>query len=531
MSLSQHLKIGTPLIWVVSDEPHRVIETTLAQATRPVFRLDPLDGLVAYRPDDDMPQWRQHLVADDDGNPIVTHNLQVAASTVLAERGILIVEHAHFSVEHLIPFYGAISQRYLQAVRADSATQLPPQFLLISCKDEVPPEIARDTFKVFAELPDAAELTKIVQRLLPSSTVPALDAVVRAGQGLSEVEFINACARSFDTHRALDPEYINHLKIETIRSGGLLDIRTPRLTVDDVGGLDRLKQLLEFTAWTWRHPDKARELNIEPLRRILLVGVPGAGKSAMAEASASLLGLDLAKTGASQTMNKFVGESEANMRRLFAQVRAMEPIVLWIDEFGRDMSGSQSSGAVDGGTTDRVHGEFLTGLQELPDQVFLMAAANRIETLPPEMLRADRFDKIIFVGLPSLAEREAIFRIHLGAHAERYDLQELARVTPYFTGAEIKQLVKQVRFHAAAHAHRAPTLDEFVEFAPEMKGRVWKNHHDAVIEMYTRAVNEWDWASSEQEAEASRVLNAQASASVQAPTKPAVMTGSRAAGI
>ena len=131
------------------------------------------------------------------------------------------------------------------------------------------------------------------------------------------------------------------------------------------------------------------------------MGIPGTGKSAICEATANALGLDLARTGVSQVMNSFVGQSEANMRAVFNQIKVMAPLCVWIDEFGRDMSGGQSSSHVDGGTTDRVHGEFLTGLQELPENVFLICAANQIENLKPEMLRAERFDKIIFVGLPS----------------------------------------------------------------------------------------------------------------------------------
>lgn len=348
-----------------------------------------------------------------------------------------------------------------------------------------------------------------------------LNKVVRAAQGLSEFEFISSCAHSLHETGELDAKRINQIKIDTIKSGGLLEVRTPSTGMDAIGGLDNIKKIINQVAWSWQNPEQSKELGIMPLRRMLLVGVPGCGKSAICEAAATALSLDLAKTGISQSMNKYVGESEANMRRTFKQVKAMEPIVLWIDEFGRDMSGGASSANVDGGTTDRVHGEFLTGLQELPEGVFLVAAANRIDALPPEMTRADRFDKIVFVGLPSFSEREEILRIHLGDQYAGQDLTQLAAVTQFFTGAEIKLLVKEVRFEIGTTTHKLPAIDDFVAQAPLMRGRVWMNHRNDVIAMYERALHEWDWASTAQYQDAHNILGTQqSSAKVTTGHKP-----------
>lgn len=523
--LEEHVDICTPLVWVVSDEGHRVTEVVANRSKqRTVYRLDPLRGLLKWVPSDDEDEptvWKVVLREvpdgiDDDGKEqtraVIVRDPQVAMMNVIDERGILILEHAHLNAKDMAPFYGAMAQAYLDAVRSDDADTVPAQFILISCTDEVPPEIRRQTFVLHFGLPEAEELTQIYTRLhgVPHDEAQReqLRTVIRAGQGLSELEFIDANLQSLSVHQRLDSTYINHRKIDIIHQSGLLEVRPPSLSVDDIGGLDHMKELIEMTAWTWRHPDEATALDIEPLRRFLLVGVPGGGKSAICEATSSALSLDLAKTGAAQSMSKWVGESEANMRRVFAQVRAMQPITLWIDEFGRDMSGGASSGSVDGGTTDRVHGEFLTGLQELPPQVFLVCAANRIDNLPPEMTRADRFDKIVFVGMPTETERRDIFRIHLGRRHGEYNLNELARITPYFTGAEIKGLVKEVRFRVALADRRAPTTGDFLEYAPRMKGRVWINHHEKIIEMYKRAQQEWDWASTEQEREADRIIAA-----------------------
>lgn len=518
MSLKRHLDIRTPLLWVVTDEPHRVTDEIVQHATNRVYRMDPLQGLVVH----DGEMWRKVLVRDDEGNDNPVFDLQVALHEVHINKALMIVDYAHFSTEKMIPFYGSIARLFLDAVRKNDITEMPAQFVLISCKDEIPVELAREATKIFYDLPTKEDLAVIAHSMTKTTLRKSdMDKIVRAGQGLSEIEFISACAQSMYDEGSLDFRRINQIKIETIKSGGLLEVRTPTMTMDSIGGLDNLKQMISQVAWAWQNPAAAEELSITPPRRILLVGVPGCGKSAICEAAATALSLDLAKTGVSQSMNKYVGESEANMRRVFKQVKAMEPIVLWIDEFGRDLSGGASSSSVDGGTTDRVHGEFLTGLQELPDGVFLVAAANRIDSLPPEMTRADRFDKIMFVGLPSHQERQEIFKIHLGDGFDELELSELAASTQYFTGAEIKSLVKEVRFSIGTTEHRQPTVQEFIARAPHMKGRVWNNHNQDIVNMYQRAMTEWDWASSQQEADAKTILGiGHGSAEVTAGHRP-----------
>lgn len=518
MSLQRHLKIMTPLLWVVTDEPHRVTDEVLHHTTRTVYRVDPLEGLVCY----DGNKWCRVLVKDDEGVDRPVFDFQVAVHEVLAQKALMVIDHAHLSAEKMIAFYGAIVRLFLNSIRNDNVNEAPAQFVLLSCKDEIPVELAREITKIFYDLPDKEYLEKVAVKMAPVDLRSAdLSKIVRAGQGLSELEFIGSCAQSLYESGSLDPKLINQIKIDTIKSGGLLEVRTPAMDMDSIGGLDNLKKIIRQAAWSWQNPQQATELGISPLRRILLVGVPGCGKSAICEATATALDLDLAKTGVSQSMNKYVGESEANMRRVFKQVKAMEPIVLWIDEFGRDLSGGASSSSVDGGTTDRVHGEFLTGLQELPESVFLVAAANRIDSLPPEMTRADRFDKIVFVGLPSFSERVEIFKIHLGDQYMAEDLTKLAAVTQFFTGAEIKALVKEVRFEIGTTEHRIPTIEEFVAQAPKMKGRVWINHNADIVNMYQRALHEWDWASSSQQDDAKLVLgNNTSSAQVTAGHKP-----------
>jgi SpoVK/Ycf46/Vps4 family AAA+-type ATPase len=239
-----------------------------------------------------------------------------------------------------------------------------------------------------------------------------------------------------------------------------------------------------------------------------MVGIPGTGKSAICQATANELGLDLARTGISQVMNSFIGQSEANMRAVFKQIKAMSPLCVWIDEFGRDLSGGSSSSHVDGGTTDRVHGEFLTGLQELPEETFLLCAANQLEALRPEMLRADRFDKIMFVGLPAFTERKHIFNIHLSKidTDHEYDYDALAEASIYMTGAEIVSLIRETKFYVTTESFRPINTQDILNFIPRTKNTIWLKHNEMVMNMYQYALEQWDWASNEQMEDARMIL-------------------------
>lgn len=507
MELKKNLSLRTPLIWVTTEEPGRVIDKVVEDAERPVYRMDALTGFIMWNKEKN--SWVQVLIEDEEGTLMPIADMNEGLSHALRNRGIMIIENAHSVAEALTGFFLSVTLEFRKAFYKDDKRKVPAQFVLLSHKDEVPNEISRMTTQLVHELPSKEELDDILTHLGKRLKLQDQSKMIaRAGLGLSETEFISAALLSHKEHDYINAEDVNSAKMELLKKNGVLEVRKPNVGLDDLGGLDHAKQLIEQVSWVWNNPEEAKELGIDSLRRIMFVGVPGTGKSLICEAISSRLQLELAKGGVSNAMNKFVGESESNMRRMFASLKRMAPIVFWIDEFGRDMSGGMSSGSVDGGTTDRVHGEFLTGVQELPDDIFLAAAANRIEDLPPEMLRADRFDRIMFVGFPTQREREAIFKIHLGEHHEKYDLRRLASATQFFTGAEIKALIREVRFNTGTQFRRLPDTSEIVEYVPQVKGRVWINHRDSIIGMYQRAQVEWVWASSAQQMEAEEVLAA-----------------------
>jgi ATP-dependent 26S proteasome regulatory subunit len=510
MEMIQHIRIGSPLIWVNTLEPERITEIICSVSTKDVYRLDAVNGLVVWRDN----TWKTILgeigsaeAGDLQEAPI--HDLGMAIDHVMDAKACFIFENAHQLAEKLIGLFLTAYSKYRTAVLSNNLENIETQFIALSCNDEVPPELVKHFVVCHPGYPTESELTFLSASIFSKDKILFnqdldLNKVVKAGLGLTEQEFIQVSMLSINERKTVDPEFIAKWKMDRVKQGGILEIRRPKIALKDIGGLDLAKELIDNVVWTWNNPVEAAELDIMPLRRVLFVGIPGTGKSAICEATASTLGLDLAKFGISQMMDKFIGESEKRMRAAFSQIRSMAPLVIWMDELGRDLSVGDYQG--DGGTTSRVHGEFLTGIQELPDNVLLMAAANQIGHISPEMLRADRFDKIMFVGLPSLEERIGIFGIHLGADSERFNLQTLAEQSDTFTGAEIKALIREAKFKISVKDKRKVEQNDIESLIPTQQNRMWIKHRETVLDMYKRAIAEWDWASSDQLKDAEIIL-------------------------
>lgn len=520
MEFIQHLRIRTPLIWVQTTEPDRAVDIVCHFSSNDLFMMDPLEGLCKYVDE----QWRPVLVESLNEMTGLIENKQVhslpgALKIVFDEKGCFIIRDSHLLNDDLLSLYNHIFSKYRKGFFTNSLEEMGPQIVAISFGAEMPKELATHFAFVDLGLPQEDELAFIASHIHSKMSNEAdidqidLSALTKAGIGLNEQEFFTTCLLSLKETDSLDPAYVLKWKLDRIKQGGLLEIRRPSLDLDDIGGLDLAKEMITNVVWAWNNPQEAKDYGIIPLRRFLFVGVPGTGKSAICEAAASSLHLDLAKFGISQMMNKYIGESERRMREAFTQVAAMAPLVCWMDELGRDLSNGDFVG--DSGTTNRVHGEFLTGIQELPDNVLLMAAANRIDAISPETLRADRFDKILFVGLPTFGERIGIFDIHLGAESSDYNLEALAYAADTFTGAEIKALIREAKFKISGAQHRHITTEDLIELIPMMRNRIWIKHRDLVIDMYKRAVTDWDWASSQQLEEASLVITGNSTAPVR----------------
>ena len=238
-------------------------------------------------------------------------------------------------------------------------------------------------------------------------------------------------------------------KQQIIRKSGLLEYYATDESFSHVGGMAVLKDWLDKRASAFT--EEARAFGLPAPKGILMLGVQGCGKSLCAKAVSTQWQLPLLRFDMGRMFGSLVGSSEENVRRAIAVAESVAPAILWVDEIDKAFAGSQGSGATDGGTTARVFGTFLTWLSEKTAPVFVVATANDISQLPPELLRKGRLDEIFFVDLPTPEERREIFRIHLtkrGRDASTFDLEAMAENAKDCSGAEIEEAINSALYDA-----------------------------------------------------------------------------------
>ena len=281
------------------------------------------------------------------------------------------------------------------------------------------------------------------------------EAILRALRGLTlnqARQVITQCVVGDGTLSADDVQTILHRKVQAIKDGGLLEYYPLEDNRFELGGFTNLKSWLNraktgFTA-------EAKALNLTAPRGIMLVGVPGCGKSLAAKAIAREWQLPLLKLDAGRLFDKFIGESEKNFRKAIEMAESLSPIVLWMDEIEKAMAAGGGSGDADAGLSRRLFGAFLTWLQEKKQDVFVVATANNLSLLPPELLRKGRFDEIFFVDLPDDEERGQIWSIHLRLRKQdlqQFDLIKIVSASDGFSGSEIEQAVVASLYRALYH--------------------------------------------------------------------------------
>ena len=296
------------------------------------------------------------------------------------------------------------------------------------------------------DLPSRAELSSLIANFAEayglSHDSDAQERYTEAALGLTYDETKLVISKSLIRHRDFDINTILSEKKAIIRKSGLLEYYESREEFGGVGGLPVLKEWLARRQGAFTQ--RARDFGLPMPKGILLIGIPGCGKSLTAKAVGALWQMPLLRLDVGKVFSGLVGSSEENIRKVISTAEAVAPAVLWLDELEKGFSGVQSSGSSDSGTTARVFGSFITWLQEKSSSVFVIATANDVSALPPELLRKGRFDEIFFVDMPTEAERVDIFKIHLTKKKralEDFDLELLARESKGFSGAEVEQVV------------------------------------------------------------------------------------------
>lgn len=329
----------------------------------------------------------------------------------------------------------------------------------------VPEELSKELPVIEVDLPDRETIEVIADSVIKEYQEYCLESkitpkLLESALGLTVMEARLAFAKAIIQNRKLTEDEIPLIigeKEQIIKKSGLLEYFHPKEFLTSVGGLDNLKEWIHKRGKAYSDDAKNFGLNIP--RGLLLLGVPGCGKSLTAKAIANEWKFPLLRFDLGKVFGGIVGESERNIRYALDVAKTISPCVLWIDEIEKGLSGSQSSGRTDGGTSARVFGTFLTWMQEKKEPVFVVATANDISALPPELLRKGRFDEIFFVDLPSAKERENIFNIHLknkNRDAKKLGLNmvELVKKSEGFSGAEIEEVVNEALFHAYANGQK-----------------------------------------------------------------------------
>jgi SpoVK/Ycf46/Vps4 family AAA+-type ATPase len=324
---------------------------------------------------------------------------------------------------------------------------------MISPLLQIPPELDKEVAVVEYPLPELSEIGTILDRVMsmvPGKAPPSgqeREHIVEAALGLTADEAENVFAKSLVQTGTFDIDVILSEKERIVRRSGVLEFFRTQEKMDNIGGLDLLKSWLRKRQAAFS--EEARQFGLPRPKGILMVGIPGGGKSLTAKAVGAAWRLPLLRLDVGKVFAGIVGSSEENMRRAIQMAEAVAPSILWVDELEKGFSGTGSSNQSDAGTAARVFGSFITWLQEKTSPVFVIATANNVDELPPEMMRKGRFDEIFFVDLPTLPERREIMQIHVkrrGRDPVGFNLDLLAEKSEGMTGAEIEQAVVSALF-------------------------------------------------------------------------------------
>lgn len=333
----------------------------------------------------------------------------------------------------------------------------------------IPKDLSKDIALYEVALPDNKTLDIILRKIArnyPKLKIDRTDKILSAALGLTVMEAEIAFTKAIIENQQLTEKEIPIIiqeKENLIRKNGLLEYYTPSQSLDAIGGNENLKEWVKIRAKAF--DVKATEYGIPTPKGLLLLGVPGCGKSLTAKVLAKTWNFPLLKFDLGKVFGGIVGESEKNIREALAVSEALAPCVLWIDEIEKGLSGVKSSTHTDGGTTARVFGTILTWMQEKKKPVFVVATANDISLLPPELLRKGRFDEIFFVDLPTLSERKNIFKIHIEnkrRNPKNFDVDGFAKLAKGFTGAEIEEVVNEALF-LAYNENREPVNQDYIK--------------------------------------------------------------------
>lgn len=444
--LTTLVRAATPLLVIETVDEQRVIECfrhVIAQSLRPLWSWTLTEGLKRL----DFGQFA------GDAAPDATATLE--AIRAQTERGIYLLFDFHGLLRY------AMCQRQLREI-VQRQHSVAHTIVLVGAKVELPDELEALALRVPLSLPDSNEITGIVrgealawqreQGRKISIDNDAVRSIVRNLLGLSMPDVRRIVRKLIYNDGALGLQDLPELmqsKFDLLNRSGLLHYEYATASFADVAGVTHLREWVQRRRAVFLDPAAAPTL--DPPKGVLLLGVQGCGKSLAAKAIAGGFGVPLVRLDFGTLYNKYQGETERNLRDALSSTEMLAPCVLWIDEIEKGLA---SGAGEDGGVARRVLGYLLTWMAERKANVFLVATANAVQELPPELLRKGRFDEIFFVGLPSASVRAEIFGLHLTRRKldpAHFDLPTLATGSAGFSGAEIEQTIVSALYDVAGN--------------------------------------------------------------------------------
>ena len=464
-NLSKYIDAGFPILYIRTYEEAKVDQYIASAAgRREVLEWNGANGYVNFK------TKVPHTPAGQSLEAILT---RLNAIRKELDRKLLVIKDAS---EQLNPDRSHESDKIIallkEIARKIRKGDIDATIIIVASTLHIPKELEKLITILDLDLPDESEICQIIDQFAEENKirVPSdfRNEMATAFKGLSESEIrdiLNLAYYSQDgdlTRKTL--QLIFDQKQQMILKAGILEMVPLKESISDIGGLEILKEWLQKKAVVFKDMKAAEKFGVAKPKGVLIAGVPGCGKSLSAKAAGSLFNVPLLRLDMGRLMGKYLGESEENMRKAIQLAEAIAPCILWVDELEKAFAGIKSGGGGNEVTT-RLFGTFLTWMQEKKSAAFVVATANDITQLPPELLRKGRFDEIFYVGLPKDDERRKIFEIHLGKRRkdDYVDIDALVKETEGYSGADIEGVVSESIENAFVKGNGGLTTEDLLE--------------------------------------------------------------------
>ena len=449
IKLEEHFMAGAPAIYIQSAEEARVDQL--------LIRLQDTLGLKRIHEWNLGHGWvdfdnKRPLGNPESGKTELEHALLALLDADL-EQSLIVIKGARLALEHNTLAIARLKQ-LLNLIERHHAGEC--SVILVSEAVCIPAPIEAQVTLLSLPLPDRKEIKAMLVQAESNGLLAVPDNLndlaISGLSGLtgSEIgQLLRMVGRQTETLDEKALQMILHEKEQIIAKSGVLEMVGVDVKFSDIGGLENLKHWLEQRATIIRRLDEAIKQGVKAPKGVLIVGMPGCGKSLTAKVAASLFQLPLLRLDIGSLLGKYVGESEHNMRRALSMAETVSPCILWVDELEKAFVGMGGGNASE--VTARLLGYFLTWMQEKTGAVFVIATANDISALPPELLRKGRFDEIFYVGFPNAVERESILKIHLGKSRQKVadlEISTLVKLCRDYCGADIENAVNEALANA-----------------------------------------------------------------------------------